>query len=289
MPLSLYDRAPTVHADAVNAFERAQVASGKVDRSLGQTAALDVASLLTKKVQSAKEDGRLPGRQGLEQVADIDIREKLETALDKVSLLYGAIGIKTPDTAQIAEAADLAALAEAYTDMPEAEFVLTPAKLTVAEAKRLYSSLTPTDAAPLQNGGLFINDNIEKHWDEITLNDQLAPNTIEDDTGRKWTLRAIPGTTAPTKTNVDHNSVLPPLHHPTISDYLTLQALRIQRGDEPVDALHYTWLCGSYDGGKDFGACAPAGVWNSGVGRVRLPWGQVGCRRGNLGVRPSVG
>jgi hypothetical protein len=72
--------------------------------------------------------------------------------------------------------------------------------------------------------------------------------------------------------------------HATISQYLTLQATRIQAGETPVDADTYTWLAGTFENG----ARAPRGDWSSDRGRVRVLWDYSSYQNDFIGVRLPV-
>lgn len=149
--------------------------------------------------------------------------------------------------------------------------------------------------------GLYVNDEVANNWDELA-----------ETTKPRWTISVVPGTSKPQVVNVDHGgkdgenkvpqelidilqvqdptSGLKVLAHPTIESYLTIQALRIKNGLDPLDPQTWSWLAGTFMRGADENVqqAAPFGRWSPGGGRVRLGWHTAVRRDGGLGARPAV-
>ncbi|MFZ1258142.1 MAG: hypothetical protein WAQ25_01610, partial [Candidatus Saccharimonas sp.] len=110
--------------------------------------------------------------------------------------------------------------------------------------------------------------------------------------GIPWTIRIIPGTPAPTVTEVDH--AYKEAQHPTISDYLTLQAIRCELGEAAVDPVvdpaletafpYSTWLAGDFVNGTQ----APYGSISRDDHRIDLEWRFCDFKFYSFGARPAV-
>ena len=149
--------------------------------------------------------------------------------------------------------------------------------------------------------GLYINDEVASNWDGLAETDKP-----------RWTISVVPGTPKPQVVSIDcggKNSEgkipqelidilqaqdpangLKVLTHPSIESYLTMQALRLKNGQDPIDSQTWSWLAGKFMQGTGNNAqqAAPNGNWNPAYGRVYLFWDRVGFRDDYLGVRPAV-
>jgi hypothetical protein len=94
--------------------------------------------------------------------------------------------------------------------------------------------------------------------------------------GYDWTLRLVPTTLRPAELAVAYSDPRYYSSHPTASEYLTLQAARIQAGEVPLDneKKMHTWLYGKLpdpDGDLFFGpTVALTGTWQPNSGQVEL-------------------
>ena len=202
------------------------------------------------------------------------------------------VGIDTPSIAELASAGfDLNRYKTAFNSLEaegkQPELLLVP-RLSVAQWKELYQRLqddaTVNADGRLKNGGIYINDDVAAEWDSLTNTLTSLPSYNNPHDGITWHLSVVPGTDQPTETRVPHNDPTYEHQHPTVNDYLTLQAGRLQRSEDPIDSSTYTWL----DGTIQDASRAPGGFWYSGVGQVDVYWSGVGSSSDSLGVRPAV-
>lgn len=118
----------------------------------------------------------------------------------------------------------------------------------------------------------------------------VAPkNTVtipSTDGGDGWSLRLIPSTFRPTTTDVYHtyNHGI----HPTVCEYLSLQALRLQSHQIMIDQGSYCWLEGEYYDQNNKDLISPMGRYNPATQRVNINVAPPYTRSDLLGVRPPV-
>ena len=170
------------------------------------------------------------------------------------------------------------------------EVVISPLGLLPDYWRDIYAALPG-----VKSGGLYINSEVEEGWSDLNAA-----------VGTGWSINVVPGTPEPTIKNVPHDMSKADLHakldgqvldavdlktirtvserYPDVSTYLMLQAIRLQKGEAPIDAETYTWLRGEFDNGTK----APCAFWRPGHGRVRVFWRVPGYRGDVLGVRPAV-
>ncbi len=292
MPLSLNHRHPALHTEAIAAFERAQAASGKVTRSLGEQAMSDMVATLAARAQAAREAKTLPGQTGLESIISPEVRAVFEKAFYATSRLFERIGIAAPTPEDLAgRGIDFIELARQYQAEKaaghEPEIILAP-YVDLLNWQGLYRNLENNASVNhdgrIKNGGLYVNDDVKQAWSTLAIPEVIpGEEGVMRDKSYTWSLRLIPGTSAPTEVNVDHAKSH--AHHPTIPEYLTLQALRLQANEQPIDGATYTWLAGTFN----TGARAPHGNWSRDDGRVNVFWDGVGYRFDYLGSRVPVG
>lgn len=185
------------------------------------------------------------------------------------------------------------------------EVVIAPEGRNLQFWKSLYGNLRqwqdehqPTAPHRLKKqndgDGLYINEDVRNNWALLSG-------------GSGWSVSVLPTTAKPPVLNVNHNGknadgklpqnledllrtqellVPGPQLNPTITSYLTLQAMRLHRGEAPVDSETWSWLRGTFGDANNLRA--PGGRWDPGVGRVRLDWGDVSYRDDFLGVRLPV-
>ena len=250
---------------------------------------------------SAAEFGEMPE----------DFRDRLVTTHQASKKLFDRIGLVPPliDAVGLAHAGiDPMHLANEYNRMHQEgyqpELALAPL-LTAQQWRNIYTALTADPSIPnnplkeqSDGHGLWINDEVNAAWGDLKFSSvpEGVP-VIKKDTlaAASWTLRIIPGTPKPSLMNIDHSgnykdgngqeAQLPGVAHPTVNEYLTLQAIRIQSGQDPIDANIWTWLDGTFGNNN---SQAPIGIWNPDLGQVFVICGGVGSRNGLLGVRVPV-
>ncbi len=287
MPFPLSQRNPSLHAEAISAFERASQCSHEdITRSVGGSA-LALQDILAAKVKEAEEAGALPGQTGLEQITDPEVREVFERSLETTEAIYAKgpnfRGFDVPGYGEFTDV-NFAYLGEQFQRMEieglEPQVLITP-QLSKQDTISLFSDRTKDDNV-LRQGGLWVNDNItDTIWDELNVPGANQPTLTTPD-GTVWTITLTSGTQKPQNLKMSHND-LKAMNVPllTISQYTRLQLGNIQEGRPPVDGNTWTWLSGTFSAG----AAAPYGNWNPGSGQVCVSWDGVGARVGILGSR----
>ncbi len=219
-------------------------------------------------------------------------------ALSAAERLFPKSSIWLPEVMDATvESVDWQRLEKAYDVMNRngwsPQVILSPPSMGIKFWRDIYKNLPST-----KDGGLYLYDDVEGAWGEIERGDE----------GR-WTVSVIAGMQEPILKNVSHNlqegegdykKVIDVAWqeldvassgaldfrstYPTLSEYLTLQALNLQNGTDPIDAQTATWLNGEFDKGSK----APCAYWGPADGRVYVGWGGPGSRDGDIGVRPAV-
>ena len=196
------------------------------------------------------------------------------------------------------------------------ELVISPEGMSLDFWQNVYSQLRlwqdntqPQASHRLQNlsdgDGLYVNAEVAANWDKLV---KVSSGDIPN-----WKVSVVPSTPKAPALNISHEdltnrysniqddvliNILRSLPgstaqpHMSIDSYLTLQAARLQSGDEPIDTkigdtYFWSWLNGTFTNSEN-NLVAPYGGWGPDGGRVRLGWCGVGYRFGNLGVRPEV-
>jgi hypothetical protein len=245
----------------------------------------------------------------------------------QAELLFGRISVDVPSMTEFARAGfDLPKLDRSFEAMTRKglapELVLAPVlpqEQWVALFQDLQDDPSVNHDNRIQNGGLYIDNDVSSHWDELEATD----HTTSLD-GQDWQVLVVPGTPKPPVLNVDHTgsdgkaapsrmklgrrvsgsalaeqltnqatelglnpeSLTADNLHPTISAYLSLQAAQLEAAQPPLDASTWSWLHGTFDASGTLRA--PSGRWSSVVGQVGLGWYGVDNRSGHLGVRLPV-
>ena len=257
-------------------------------------AGADLGALAAAAALSNEQAGRIVTAAGIEAIADPDARASLETAFDRTEQLFGRVRLTPPTAEQLTQnGVDLAALGVQHERMTreglEPAWVLAPI-LETGHWKQLYGNLeqdsTLNHNGRIKAGGLYIDDDLSAAWSSLcdlppTL--PVTPLEVPGQATSSWTLRLIPATNGPTETNITHNDPSYP-DKPTVHEYLTLQATRLQANEDPLDNSTWTWLSGTVPDGSR----APVGDWGPDGGQVKLGRIDVDYRLGNLGVRLPV-
>lgn len=242
------------------------------------------------------------GSETLDMIANQEVRAAFERSIAESGMLYERIGVITPSIAELVlggiDFTDLASIYQAEDDARYTpELVLAPVDLPLSRAKNLFLGLCRDITIPnnqLKKNGLLVTGQIADNWARLTgpsvlPNTRLIASAAED---RLWSLRIMPGTPYAVETGVNHagedENGLPTVSpdHPTILEYLTLQALRIQAGNKLLDARGEdgTWLAGKFEyAGNVRAAC---GGFSD--GEVRLRYGTIHNTR-TSGLRPMKG
>jgi hypothetical protein len=259
----------------------------------------------------------LPGTADVDRMEGISAAPENGTVWDRATMalahtreLFSRIGLVVPELADFAAAGvDFQRLQTVHETMRglnlEPQLVLAPV-LAPAEWKNFFKAAQDdrriNHDGRIKNGGLYINDEVERNWDSLQGNRHNI-----NIGGSPWQVLVVPGTNKPTVTNIDHNGTKDgkqaspellqqaqayvPLNqqsnefmHTTIPAYLTLQATKLLNHEEPLDGATWAWLEGDFENGSR----APFGDWNPDVGQVRLYCGDVGLRADSLGVRLPV-
>lgn len=238
----------------------------------------------------------------LDMIASQEVRAAFEQNIAASGMLYERIGVIAPTIAELVlggiDFTDLASIYQAEDDARYTpELVLAPVDLPLSRAKNLFLGLCRDANIPnnrLEKNGLFVAGQVADNWARLTgpsvlPNARLIASVAED---RLWSLRIMPGTPYAVETGVNHagedKNGLPAVSpdHPTILEYLTVQALRIQAGNKLLDAREQgeTWLAGKFEyGGNVRAAC---GGFSD--GEVRLRYGTIHNTR-TSGIRPMKG
>lgn len=290
--LSRENFSPQTAIHVAEAYERNRAR----DRAAGEplVGELSVRSLadVVKSATTEAEDQRSNSLGGLDQILNLDVRQAFEDSFVVTEQLFDRVNLVAPTIEQCVDAGvDLEVLANAYeclqTEGLEPAIVLAP-NLRMDEWRQLYLRLaddpvTNSDSF-LLGSGFYVNLDVARKWDSLATSPSDT-STILIPSARSragealsWSLRLIPATPRPTIANIahDHNQA----NHPTICEYLTLQATRFQNHQEPIDQHeHRTWLSGVVTDGL----WAPVGNYTS--NHVAINWAPVYGGSSRLGAR----
>ena len=282
--------------DRVNAaYERNLRGGLAVDGAFaGEVSVQSLADMVKTDTADARSNGSA-GLTGFDQLQNPDTRQAFETSFTATEQLFSRINLTTPTAEQCIDAGvDLEVLGAAYERMQaeglEPAVVLAPS-LDVTSWYILYKNLKEDQVINfnfrrLKHNGLYVNTQVVMQWDYLAILPSDVPAIFSPGNALRWSLRLIPGTPAPTQTFVSHsyNYAI----HPTINEYLSLQATRLQARQELPDEKTTTWLNGECDDEYDVDAYtwAPFGRWtNEGV---CISLNGIHKRSTTIGVRPPV-
>lgn len=199
---------------------------------------------------------------GLEVFQGLCEYEAFEDAFASSTKMFNRVGLIVPSPQEFIDAGvDFQRLAEFYTHMENPEIVIAPWGVVKDIWWDLYEALIKDKSIlnhPLKGTGLAISDDARNRWEHFesqTLADSRS-NEKEHQymLDYRWSIRLISGQdTPPNKGEL----VRIMSKHPTINEYLALQARRIQDGKPPVDMSTTgdwsTWLAGNHNGASPFG------------------------------------
>lgn len=204
----------------------------------------------------------------LDTITSLEMRAAFATTFIETNFLYDRISIKIPAPDTFAEHGfDFTRLAGIYETMQAngllPQVIIAKADLTFEEAGALYDNLR-TDSAirsdlTKKRRPFVCSGKIHKDWSESNQAYQAPSPAVYTPSGA-WTLRIIPGnyikyhaeeadyfgrsSAIDMKTGLQHK-------HPSISEYLTMQACLIQANKSILDDNSTTWLYGPYFNGID--------------------------------------
>lgn len=229
-------------------------------------------------ITEAKNNGGA-GLVGFEQIGNLDTKQVFETSFREIEQLFDRINITTPTVEQCIRAGvDLMALCVAYERMQleglEPALVLAP-QLEKASWYDLYQKMTEDEqginsSILLKNGGLFVTPQVAAQWSRLSTLPmgtpviQVSKNSEPSAQLYYWSLRLIPATPRAPVATMDCSRI----DYPTVNEYLSLQAIRIQARKDPIDiARDYCWLRGQYTVFTG-GFRVPLGYWDYANGQV---------------------
>lgn len=224
--------------------------------------------------------------------------------------LFELLGLTPPSPQEFAEAgADWGALCTAFDSETLREgdpaLIIAPVLPLTAHAshagaldwQRIYAQIASTTqvaANPLRDrpdgSGLHINASVVTDGvvaQLFTSEQQLAAadhTNVTGDDGTVWTLSVIAQAENEARGNHPHTAFAG--LHVRLSEYLTLQLLRIYDAKPPLDEFSWSWIEGTFT--TDGGSRALTGVWVAAYGQVRLYTNPVGYAQARLQVRAPV-
>lgn len=230
-------------------------------------------------------------------------RERLVAAFAAAREAFAPAGLSVPEPEAFADAGvDLDALGELLAADPELVPVPAPHGLGAetwlalfrAAAARAAASgagaLATGSHAPTASQGardertegaeaLVLASEVGRDFAEL---DRVAdPSAPVLGAAPAWTLRLIPAGPRPEVLGLSfaHGP------HPSLPEILTLQLMRIVRGEDPLDAESFTWVAGLLAGGR----LAARHVYDAGESVVRITAREPGNQGPHLGARRPRG
>lgn len=235
--------------------------------------------LVKSATQKAKAEGN-EGLQILDALLNPNTRQAFETYLAESRELFGYIGLTIPTLKDCMDCGiDIPSLGTIYERMVhdglEPELALSPV-LPLPIWRELYQYLAydPVINHDKRMKGPGLNSLLIGYnsWETLAAIPDDAPVILSRENMLMWSLRIIPGTASPNELtdNHDHNGGV----HPTVSEYLTVQAIRLKSNREPIDStsLTQTWLYDTSPIDLQSHHGRPVGTWNQKRGWVTLIW-----------------
>lgn len=241
----------------------------------------------------------------LDMIDNEATRAAFEHAIAAAEKLYARIELTTPTIPHlISKGVDFTHLASIY-EAKEREFntpelVLVPLEMPLVMVQRLFSRLRKDTSIPNNplridgdDDGLVVAHQLKINWGYMAgltalPNACIIAGKNEFDI---WSLRIVPGSPHPPVEDVDYEGVddqgilVSSPDHPTVVEYLMLQALRVQEGNKLVDrGDRGTWLKSEFTTGSSVntGVC---GSYKS--GQVRLGLATKQNSHAGQGIRPT--
>ena len=245
---------------------------------------------------SAESSGSIH-RSSFDQLSDPDTRQAFEAGFTTAKQLFGRINLAVPtiDTC-IDSGIDLTVLGTAYEHMVdsqlEPEIVLSP-RMNLESWNELYKALSDDPSfinrGALEGNGLVLGNLVASYWSNLDILPASVPSIVQlsneniNVAEHTWSLRLISGTPRGHSHNVGPNKSI---QHPIVSEYLTLQASRMQAQKEPVDNDNgFCWLRGRLAVGLEL--MAPIGFLNAN-NEVCICWTEASMGSRSLSTRVPV-
>ena len=294
-PFSIHNLNPGLVNEVEDAYQR-NVEAGRVvsDEFTGDVAKKSLKDLLQRETEEIEKSSI----ESFATIEDKDTKEDFEIAFQDTELLFSRATLETPSPAEFKEAGvDFADLARKYIEMVRSnldpQIVIAPVHGDYEVWEGLFKGLADDSsipANPLRQGkdrGLYIAEDIKKAWWHLDTapKDDTPVVYIEDGQwpdGVQWTIRLIPEGADSVRSKHWKSK------HPTIAEYLTLQANIIKKGQYPVDYQTPTWLDGVYNGSSGSGIQRYAiGMYGSNEVKIDYVTDPTGVST-HIGVRPPV-
>lgn len=223
---------------------------GKKDNSAAHGRAVLKAAIGKNFIEPEKDDGWWDDK--LE--TSIYEKEKIKEAFHESTELFGKLDIIPPEPFEFAiNQVDFEALAQAMREMEkdgDSPAVIIAPNLKLEEWEVLYDHLAKDDACKWKpsyaaSSNLLVDEDTAQRWNEFqdipSENGIYIPHVHQWDSDIDWTIRCVSETNSPMDVNGVFNEV--GSNHPSVSEYLTLQALRIKNNRTPIDTHpSQTWI-----------------------------------------------
>lgn len=234
-------------------------------------------------------DGASNG-QRLDMITNRNLQTVFVNSIADTAVVCSRVGLMPPTVDElVAGGIDFVDLSQEFLLMQglkqQPEVVLAPQYITVEEAKGIFGQEM-----------INIDGDIVANWDLLIGTSNFRGTLVEDEETRDfWSMRIIPGTSSAPELNYDHEGInadgqkIEHFYHPTIPEYLMLQARRLYAGDDrPLDTGTSTWLAGDIDTRMPV-SMSPVGYSyyeSQGVRVVCLGYEPGITRREDIGIRP---
>ena len=251
-PFSIHNLNPGLVEEVEYAYAK-NVEAGRVvdDTFAGDVAVDSLADILKHSVKNEAERSII---EGFDAIANPDTREAFGNTFNLEETLFERVGLTVPHAEVFTEAGvDFVELAAKYEKMLndglEPAVVIAPYHGSLDTWKNLYNALAKDSSSTItqrhSNNGIMVDGGVESQWtrlDSLPINAYPTAVTNGYSHDIPWTIRVIPCSEAPSKFNINYRA--DNALHPSIAEYLTLQATRAQSGKKLIDTRSYTWLKG---------------------------------------------
>ena len=270
---------PRIAADVAEALKHNQERGRTFDiASAGDIGVQSLAEIIKSDTIEAKSSGTA-SLASFELINNAETRRKFETSFSAAEELFSRIHHTIPTVEQCANAGiDIAALGANFDRMQseglEPEIVLSSPNIDPSSWRVLYKSLARDIEArsfsPLRSCALFLPETVTNHWDDITALPSDVPVIPTVEEKLIWSLRLVPTADKALSKGTDYE--FDHAVHPTVSEYLSLQAIRLQTFQKLLDPSSYTWLHRqSFSNAKGALSSVPIGG-GGGDGAVSIGW-----------------
>lgn len=216
------------------------------------------------------------GFDGFNQVDDLEVKLAFEVSFAEAKQLYDRINLVIPTVEQFVDGGvDLVELADNYARMEaeglEPALVLAP-ELHFTRWSQLYEHLaidlpSNVDGNQLSRGGIDVGPATMRYKDELERLPGSVPRIVLSGAGPAWHLR-LASANLQALIIGDQDQY----YQPTVDEYLSLQAARLQAGLLPLDDERCVWLSGTFTFPGDNILRAPIAYWSSTYKHVRISY-----------------